>query len=59
MTTTLFDRFKILNSSTLKTIALITMFIDHFALVILYWGILYPNISSISSDQHLYTVYQI
>lgn len=52
------DRFKILNSSMLKTLAVVTMFIDHFALVILYWGILYPNIP-ITEGTDLYKVYEI
>lgn len=58
MSTTIPDKFKILNSSMLKTIAVVTMFIDHFALVVLYWGILYPNIP-IMEGTDLYKVYEI
>ena len=58
MNTAIPEKFKILNSSMLKTIALITMFIDHFALVVLYWGILYPNIP-IYEGTSLYRVYEI
>lgn len=59
MTESVFHKFRILNSSMLKTIALVTMFIDHFAMTILYWGILYPNMNSIFSDDRLYMIYQI
>lgn len=58
MNTTIPDRFKILNGSMLKTIAVVTMFIDHFALVVLYWGILYPNIPIVEGTD-LYKVYEI
>lgn len=58
MNTTIPDKIKILDSTALRIIALLTMFIDHFALVVLYWGILYPNIP-ISEGTPYYTIYII
>ena len=58
MDTSSLDKYKILSGTALKIIALITMLIDHFALTVLYWGILYPN-SPISPDSEYYKVYQI
>ena len=51
-------KYQIFSGSTLKIIALITMFIDHFALTVLYWGILEP-IAPISYDSPYYKVYEI
>jgi len=51
-------KYQILSGSTLKIIALITMFIDHFALTVLYWGILEPN-APIYTDTPYYRIYQI
>lgn len=53
---TISDKYKILSGSTLKTIALISMFIDHAALVLLYWGILYHN-QPITEGTSIYTIY--
>lgn len=52
------DKYKILSGSTLKTIAIISMLIDHAALVLLYWGILYPNLPSMEGTE-IYTIYLI
>lgn len=56
MNTTIPEKYKILNSTALRIIALISMFIDHFAAVVLYWGILYPN-APITEGTSLYTIY--
>ncbi len=52
------EKFKIFNGSMLKTLAVITMFIDHFALVVLYWGIIYPNVPIVEGTD-LYRVYEL
>lgn len=52
------EKYKILSGSTLKTIALVSMFIDHAALVLLYWGFLYHNIP-IQKGTSIYTAYII
>lgn len=52
------EKYKILSGSTLKTIAIVSMFIDHAALVLLYWGILYHN-QPITEGTKLYTIYLI
>lgn len=58
MNTTIPERFKIFDRTALRIIALVTMFIDHFAAVVLYWGILYPN-APIAEGTSLYTIYII
>lgn len=49
-------KIKLLSGSALKIIAIISMTIDHFAAVVLYWGILYYN-QPIYEDTPLYNVY--
>ncbi|MEE1195258.1 MAG: TraX family protein [Lachnospiraceae bacterium] len=50
------DKMKIFSGSALKTIAILSMTIDHFAAVVLYWGILYYN-QPVYEGTSLYTVY--
>lgn len=50
------EKYRILSGSTLKTIAIVSMFIDHAALVLLYWGILYHN-QPIMEGTELYNIY--
>lgn len=55
------EKIRLFTGSQLKIIALISMLIDHFALIILYWGYLYPNQPIIiGSDLHtLLKVYNV
>lgn len=50
------DKIKLFSGSTLKTIAILSMTIDHFAAVVLYWGFLYYN-QPIYQDTPLYKIY--
>lgn len=52
------EKIKVFSGSTLKIIAILSMTIDHFAAVVLYWGFLYYN-QPIYEDTPLYTVYTI
>lgn len=52
------EKYKILSGSTLKTIAIVSMFIDHAALVLLYWGILYHN-QPIMEGTEIYNIYLV
>lgn len=54
-------KYKCLSSSSLRIIALITMFVDHFAAVILYRGVLYPNMIHIDQTPYctIYHLYKI
>ncbi len=55
------EKYKCLSGSTLKTIAIISMFIDHAALVLLYWGVLYSNQPIIEGTKiyHIYLIYNV
>lgn len=55
---TISEKYKIFSGSALKRIAILSMFIDHAALVLLYWGILYPNLPIIEGTS-IDTVYRI
>lgn len=55
---TISEKYKIFSGSALKRIAILSMFIDHAALVLLYWGILYPNLPIIEGTS-IDTVYKI
>ena len=53
------DRFRILDRAALKWIALISMFIDHTALVVLYYGILCgPSTFAATHSAALYSLYR-
>lgn len=58
---TISEKYKIFSGSALKRIAILSMFIDHAALVLLYWGILYPNLPIIegTSIDTVYKVYKL
>lgn len=49
-------KFHLLSGSSLKIIAIISMLIDHAALVLLYWGVLYDN-QPIIEGTSLYNIY--
>lgn len=52
------EKMRVLNAGNLKTIAVISMLIDHFAYAILYFAVLLPN-APIQRGTDLYTVYRV
>lgn len=52
------DKYKIFSGSALKTIAIVSMLIDHFALVVLEYGILSYD-QPLLGDTAMYTIYVV